>query len=135
MVHEALGFDAFKATKGRKRFTVVDTLGLVMMVLVTAASVPEREGGKQVLQRLFDLGDTVRRLYLIWVDGGYSGFPFLKWVMDCFRWIVQVVLRPQQNRGFVVVKSGGLENERSAGDNGLDDSIRIMRCCQPLQKP
>ena len=66
MVHEAVGFDAFKATKGRKRFTVVDTLGLAMMVLVTAASVPEREGGKQVLQRLFDLGDNVRRLYLIY---------------------------------------------------------------------
>jgi transposase len=49
MVHEAVGYDAGKQIKGRKRFLGVDTLGLVLRVLVTAASVPEREGGKQLL--------------------------------------------------------------------------------------
>lgn len=34
--------------KGRKRFLTVDTLGLVLRILITAASVGEREGGKQV---------------------------------------------------------------------------------------
>jgi len=104
MVHQEVGFDSFKATKGRKRHTVVDTLGLVMCVLVTAASVPERAGGRQVLQRLYELGDKVARLYLIWVDGGYKGAPFLEWVMDSFRWVVQVVLRPEQTEGFVLLK-------------------------------
>ena len=56
MVQQAVGFDRFKATKGRKRHTVVDTLGLVMCVLVTAASLPEREGGKRVLQQWSELG-------------------------------------------------------------------------------
>ena len=82
MVHFAVGFDAFKLTKGRKRHTVVDTLGLVMEVLVSEASMPEREGGKQVLQRLHALGHVVSRVYLVWVDGGYSGQPFLEWVME-----------------------------------------------------
>ena len=45
MVHEAVGFDAGKKIKGRKRFMTVDTLGLVLRVLVTAANVGEREGG------------------------------------------------------------------------------------------
>ena len=36
IVQQAVGFDQFKMTKGRKRHTVVDTLGLVMYVLVTA---------------------------------------------------------------------------------------------------
>lgn len=40
------------------------------------------------------MGEAVSRLYLVWVDGGYSGNPFLMWVMDAFRWVVQVVLRP-----------------------------------------
>jgi len=78
MVQQGVGFDRFKATKERKRHTVVDTLGLVMCVLVTAASLPEREGGKRVLQRLSELGAKVCRLYLVWVDGGYSGQPFLQ---------------------------------------------------------
>ncbi len=104
MVNKAVGYDSHKATKGRKRHTVVDTLGLLMCVLVTAASVPEREGGKQVLARLQQLGKRIHRLYLIWVDGGYSGEPFLRFVMDTFGWIVQVVLRPEESKGFTLLK-------------------------------
>jgi hypothetical protein len=51
-VQEAVGFDAGKVIKGRKRFATVDTLDLVLRVWVTAASTGEREGGKQVLQRV-----------------------------------------------------------------------------------
>lgn len=40
--------NAGKKVKGRKRFLTVDTLGLVLRVLITAASVGEREGGKRV---------------------------------------------------------------------------------------
>lgn len=104
MVTKAVGFDKAKHTKGRKRHTAVDTIGLVLRVVVTAASVPEREGGKQVLQAVSEMGQMVCRLYLIWADGGYSGAPFLQWVMDSFRWVVQVVLRPQETKGFVLLK-------------------------------
>jgi len=41
-----------KHIKGRKRFLTVDSLGLVLRVLVTTASVGEREGGKQVLKQV-----------------------------------------------------------------------------------
>ncbi len=51
-VHQEVGFDAGKHINGRKRFLSVDTLGLVLRVLVTAASVGEREGGKRVLKRV-----------------------------------------------------------------------------------
>jgi transposase len=82
----------------------VDTLGLVLRVLVTAASVPERTGGKQLLQRVKRMGKAVCRLTTIWVDGGFEGEPFMQWVMDICRWIVQVVLRPEQAQGFVLLK-------------------------------
>jgi putative transposase len=52
---------------------------------------------KQVKQR----GKSVARLHTIWADGGFGGMPFLMWVMDVCRWIVQVVLRPEQTKGFV----------------------------------
>lgn len=104
MVHQAVGFDAAKQIKGRKRFISVDTLGLVLRVLVSAASVAEREGGKRVLKRVERMGAKVSRLTTIWVDGGFDGAPFMMWVMDVCRWIVQVVLRPEQTKGFTVLK-------------------------------
>jgi len=104
MVHQAVGFDAGKQIKGRKRFISVDTLGLVLRVFVTAASVGERKGGKRVLKRVKRMGSKVARLTTIWVDGGFDGAPFMMWVMDVCRWIVQVVLRPEQTKGFTVLK-------------------------------
>ena len=55
----------------------MDTLGLVRRVLVTAASVPERAGGKRVLKRVKRMGKAVSRLHTVWVDGGYDGDPFM----------------------------------------------------------
>lgn len=77
MVSQEVGFDAGKKIKGRKRFMNVDTLGLVLRVLVTAASVPERSGGKQVLNRVRKMGDKVSRLTTIWTDGGFDGPTFI----------------------------------------------------------
>ncbi len=104
MVSQAVGFDNGKLIKGRKRFLSVDTLGLVLRVLVTAANVGERDGGKRVLKRVKRMDNAVSRLTTIWVDGGFDGAPFLRWVMDVCRWIVQVVLRPEQTKGFVLLK-------------------------------
>ena len=104
MVHRSVGYDAGKKIKGRKRFMTVDTLGLVLRVLVTAASVGEREGGKQVLKQVHQMGNKVSRLTTIWVDAGFNGTPFMWWVMDLYRWIVQVVLRPQEHKGFVLLR-------------------------------
>ena len=39
MLNKAVGCDTHKPSKGRKRYTVVDTLGLVMCVLVSCANV------------------------------------------------------------------------------------------------
>jgi len=83
---------------GRKRFLSVDTLGLVLRVFVTAANVGEREGGKRVLKRVNQMGKAVSRLHTIWVDGGFDGEPFMRWVMDVCRWIVQVVLTKANQR-------------------------------------
>jgi transposase len=104
MVTQDVGYDGGKLIKGRKRFLTVDTLGLVLRVFVTAASVGEREGGKQVLQRVQQMGQAVCRLHLIWVDGGFDGEPFMRWTMDVCRWFIQVVLRPEQTKGFVLLK-------------------------------
>jgi transposase len=124
MVQQAIGFDAAKCIHGRKRFMTVDTLGLVLRVFVTAASVTEREGGKQVLQQVSHMGKFVSRLHTIWVDGGFDGEPFLRWVMDLYRWIVEVVLRPEAAKGFVLLKKRWVV-ERTFG--WLMGSRRLVR--------
>ena len=45
------GYDKGKQVKGRKRHIVVDTLGLLLVLVVTAASVGDREGARQCLAR------------------------------------------------------------------------------------
>jgi transposase len=55
-----------------------------------------REGGKKVLKRVKQSSQQASRLTTIWVDGGFDGELFMHWVMDFCRWIVQVVLRPEQ---------------------------------------
>jgi putative transposase len=103
MISVDVGYDAGKKIHGRKRHLSVDMLGLVLRVLVTAASVPERTGAKAVLQRVHDTGNHVKRLHTIWMDGGYRGEEFRRWVMNLFRWIVAIVLRPLEKKGFLVL--------------------------------
>ena len=67
------GFDAGKKVTGRKRHTLVDTLGLLMKVLVTAGDVQDRDGAKQLLENLAEEDQVVKRLKLIWADGSYRG--------------------------------------------------------------
>ena len=102
-IAKEVGYDGAKNTKGRKRHLTVDTLGLVLRVLVTAANVAEREGGKQILRKVNQMGKVVERVHTVWVDGGYDGAPFYEWAIDALRWVIWVVLRPKEAKGFVLI--------------------------------
>lgn len=102
-ISEEVGFDANKKIKGRKRNVVVDTMGLVLMVVVTAASLPERQGARKVLAKMGKVRQWFTRLCVIWVDGGYSGDDFMKEIMDRFRWVIEVIKRPDNLKGFVLL--------------------------------
>jgi transposase len=73
------------------------------MVVVTAANVPERAGAKLVFARLHQIRNWVHRLAVIWVDGGYQGQHFIRFVIDTYRWIVEPVMRKDVIKGFVLV--------------------------------
>ena len=103
-VNKEVGYDAAKLIKGRKRHLTVDCFGLVMRVLVTAANVPERKGGKKGLNQVKAMTpERTNRLFLVWAEGGYSGNPFLIWVMDILHWVLQVVIRPKEQQKFVLL--------------------------------
>jgi putative transposase len=92
------GYDAAKHVTGRKRHVLTDTLGLLMAVVVTAASVQERDGARMVFARLNGGCKKLRRL---WVDGGYRG-TLVTWVAAHFRFVLQPVLRTAE-QAFVVL--------------------------------
>lgn len=63
------GIDAAKKIKGRKRHIVTDTCGLLLAVAVTAASVPDSNAGRGLLDVLATEYPSVTKT---WVDGGYN---------------------------------------------------------------
>ena len=93
------GYDSGKQVKGRKRYILVDTLGLLMAVIVTAASVSDPAGARLLLAQL---GGACKKLRLIWVDGAYRG-QLVEWVAQRRRFILRVTLRPEGTNGFVLL--------------------------------
>ncbi len=92
------GYDAGKKINGRKRHVVVDTLGLLLVVLVTAASVQDRDGGRRVLDRA---KMAMPSLALVFADGGYAG-RLVAWARQIPRIVLDIVRKPDQ-RGFAVL--------------------------------
>lgn len=75
------GFDGGKKINGRERRIVVDTTGLLLTVMVTAANVTDREAAQVLLARL------TRRFFLlrlVWADGGHTG-PLLDFAVKALR--------------------------------------------------
>jgi putative transposase len=103
MINKEVGYDGGKQIKGRKRFTLVDTFGLLIAVNVVAASVQEREGAKQLLEKIKGQSQNHSRLIKIFADGGFSGADFMRLVMDVFGFILETVLRRQTAKGFEVL--------------------------------
>lgn len=96
------GFDAGKQVTGRKRHSLVDTLGLVVKTIVTAGNVQDRDGAKRLLKELAGQADTIKRLKLIWVDGSYRG-ALIDWVAEHFGWKLEVVEKPKDRVGFQIL--------------------------------
>lgn len=94
------GYDGAKNITGRKRHLLVDTLGLLLVVVVTTACVQERDGAKLLFQRLTGACKKLRR---IWVDGGYRGPTLRDWVAHHCRFCLTVVLRTDDQKRFVVL--------------------------------
>jgi transposase len=66
---DTVGYDGNKKIKGRKRHIAVDTLGLLLALGVSAASLADSPVGRQVLDHVAYRSPTVSKA---WVDGGYN---------------------------------------------------------------
>jgi len=94
------GFDAGKEVKGRTRPIVVDALGLLIAVVVTAARVQDYHGAKPVLETV---KDRCPRVKVIWADGIYEKQWLIDWVWTECGWELVITKRSDKPKGFQVV--------------------------------
>ena len=87
------GYDAGKKVNGRKRHILVDTIGLLLMVMVLPANIQDRDGGKQLLAAFLSQV-TPSRIKHIWADGGYAG-TLLAWARKWWHCTVEIVKRSE----------------------------------------
>jgi transposase len=93
------GYDAGKKINGTKRHLAVDVLGLLLTVLVTAASVQDRDAARPLLWNLRRAFPSVK---LTWADGGYAG-KLVSWAKTRLRLTLQIVRRPDDLHTFQVL--------------------------------
>jgi putative transposase len=84
---------------GRKRHLAVDTLGLVLAAVVTAASVQDRDGGLMLLRRL---AGWCPRLRVVFADAAYDARRLRVWAAALGGWAVSIVRKARGQVGFVV---------------------------------
>jgi transposase len=93
------GYDAGKKVQGRKRHIAADTIGLLLTLLVTAASVQDRDAAKPLLWNLRKAFPSVK---LAWADGGYAG-KLVTWTKTALKLTVEIVRRPADLHTFQVL--------------------------------
>lgn len=99
-VADERGYDGGKKITGHKRHIIVDTLGLVLVVLVTVASADDGTAAPQVLGRLTAEHHT--RLEKVWADGKYNNHYLNNWLASTHaRYVVEVIGRPAGSVGYV----------------------------------
>ena len=85
------GYDAGKKIGGRKRHIAVDTIGLLLTVLVTVASVQDRDGARPLLWNLRQAFPKIRH---VWADGGYAG-KLVAWAKKSLKVTLEIVKRTE----------------------------------------
>ncbi|MEU0398619.1 IS5 family transposase, partial [Streptomyces sp. NPDC006208] len=96
---DSRGFDGGKLVNGRKRHAVVDTLGLLLAVMVTAADTQDRAAAQVLLAQV---AAAHHLLALVWADGGYTG-SLVEYCLATLALVLAIVKRSDDTRGFVVL--------------------------------
>jgi putative transposase len=94
------GYDGGKKLRGVKRHIIVDTLGLLLVVAVSAASADDGTYAPAVLGRL--TAEHCLRLETIWADGKYHNRSLHRWIFEGDKnYWVEVIGRPAGSVGYV----------------------------------
>jgi len=98
---EQRGRDQAKRVNGRKRHILVDSMGLLLAVLVTAGHVDDAQAACALFGRL--AGQPVSQVRRVYADSKYHNFALYEWVHTNAHWNLQIVRRPQGAQGWVAL--------------------------------
>ena len=96
---EQRGRDNAKNIDGRKRHIVVDSMGLLLAVLVTAASTDDAASAPEVFARLE--GQPMGKVTRMYAGTKYHNFRLYEWVEENASWDLSIVRRPKDAAGWV----------------------------------
>jgi putative transposase len=96
---EERGRDNAKNVDGRKRHIVVDSMGLLLAVLVTAASVDDGQAAIELFGRLE--GQPLGKVRRLFADSKYHNYALYEWVEANANWQLVIVRRPDGKKGWV----------------------------------
>jgi putative transposase len=96
---EARGRDNAKNVNGRKRHIIVDSMGLLLTVVITAADVDDAAAAPQALQRL--QGPPLGKIRKVYADNKYHNHALYGWVADNASYTLEIVCRPPGTEGWV----------------------------------
>jgi putative transposase len=97
------GYDGGKKIKGRKRHIVVDTLGLLLAVTVTAANCDDGTHAQEVLKKLTPA--RFPRLELIYADNKYNNYTLGEWLDNNQKpYKIQISSKGTDEKGFVPIR-------------------------------
>ncbi|MFR9754963.1 IS5 family transposase [Streptomyces sp. TR06-5] len=96
---DSRGYDGGKKINGRRRHLITDTIGLLLAIQVTAASVTDRQAAAEMLPALRERFPTIAKL---WADSGYTG-RLINWALTVLHLAVTVIKRSDDTSGFVVL--------------------------------
>lgn len=97
-----VGVDGGKMVRGRKRHIVTDTLGLLLVVVVTAANLDDGATAPRLLACL--PAAAFPRLAVVWADRKYRNSKLDEWLSGQDRLRVEVTSKPEGERGFKPLK-------------------------------
>jgi putative transposase len=97
------GYDGGKKITGRKRHIAVDTLGLLLAIVVTAANVDDAAAASHVFEQLKPAQQP--RLEVVWADSKYHNYELYAWLarQRSIGWRLEIVRRPDGAQGFVLL--------------------------------
>ena len=97
-----VGVDGGKMVRGRKRHIVTATLGLLLIVVVTAADADDGATAPRLLAELPAV--AFPRLAVVWADNKYRNRALGRWLAGQDRLRLEVTSKPEGSQGFVPLK-------------------------------
>lgn len=94
------GYDGGKKIDGRKRHIAVDTQGLLLVVLVTAANLQDRAAARLLLPALHAVQ---RGVSWVWADGGYTSADLVAWAKNTLAMTLDIVKKIVGQKTFVIL--------------------------------